>query len=102
MKVLTVERFAVSDRGLTIWVSEALILALQADPTSVVLAVDDTIHNPDSGYLRQRSGVACDDRFPRCAGVIEATDKEIELLTGAGYRLTDLRNAGASDLLKAL
>ena len=102
MKVLTVERVLASDRGHTIWVAEALILALHADPTSVVLAVDDTIHSPDSGYLRQRSEGAYHDGSPRCAGVVEATDQEIDLLTGAGYRLTDLRNAGASDLLKAL
>ncbi len=100
MIVLTVERVPLSQSH-TIWISEASILAMHADPASVVLAVDDTIHRPDSDYLRPPSE-HFEDHRPRCADVIEATDEEIELLTGAGYRLTDLRNAGASDLLKAL
>jgi hypothetical protein len=72
------------------------------EPTSVVLVVDDTVHCSGAYYLRQESE-GQEHRFePRCAGVIEATDQELEILAGAGYRLTDLRNVGVPELLKSL
>ncbi len=101
MKLLNLEL----DRsfGRRIWASEATIVGKYNEPMSVMLAVDNTIHDPGDPYLGQRSKPFDHDYYDRrCVGVVEATDQELEILAGAGYRLTDLRNVGVSELLKAL
>jgi hypothetical protein len=81
-----------------------------ADPKSVVLAVDGIIHAPDSGYFERldsnRSRVLGKIKVTQlnthCAGVIEATEEEMQILASAGYRLTDLRNVRVTELITSL
>jgi hypothetical protein len=90
----------------SIWISDASILtpwANSASTTLAVLGVDGTIHNPDSGYLSNEKGTGgFAPADVRCAGIIEATDEEMQILMDAGYRLTDLRGVGIWVPLAAL
>jgi hypothetical protein len=107
MKVLSVR--AERDRPWrhTIWVAEASILSKYNEVTSVVLAVAGEIHDPDSFCLRKQPDAkdtfhVVNEDYDRCAGVIEATDQEMEVLAAAGYRLIDLRSFRITDLLHLL
>ena len=42
------------------------------------------------------------DLAPRCVGVIDATDDEMQSLTDAGYQLPDMRHIGALEMLYEL
>jgi hypothetical protein len=96
-------------RGYTIWPSDASILTKYNETASVVLAVDGKIFSPHDRYLRQQLEKPEIGSFPvprllglfdRCAGVIEATDHEMEILAAAGYRLTDLRKLLVAETVK--
>jgi|HubBroStandDraft_1064217.scaffolds.fasta_scaffold49674_1 hypothetical protein len=98
MKVLSVKNSGPTwHERFEIWISEASILSKYSEAGSVILAIDCKIHKPDDIYLRP---VLTD--YARCAGVIEATDQEMEILAGAGYLLTDLRDVGPLQLVRAL
>ena len=100
MKVLLVEYVHLGHTK--VWDSEASILAKHSDATAIVLAIGDSICALGSPYLRKRSDNFGYELTPRCAGIIEATDQEVEILASAGYQLTDLRSAVASELLKSI
>jgi hypothetical protein len=48
MKVLSVEWDGTTPGRSTIWISEARILSAHGEPSSVLLAVDGTVHDPNS------------------------------------------------------
>lgn len=90
-----------------IWACEASIWSKHSDPTSLALAISEQftsgsiateMHYPDSPTLKQSGDIM----GYRCVGVIEATDREMEALAHAGYRLADLRKAAADELLRAI
>jgi len=105
MKLLSTDRQSRKTEYRNIWISEGSILNKHADPESVVLAVDGKIYSPDAECLQEQAGryrnISERDNN-QCAGVIESTDQELQILVDAGYQLTDLRNLSAPQLIAML
>jgi hypothetical protein len=100
MKVLIVEDNSTTLWSRKLWIFDASVLSKCDGSTSIVLAIHDTICNPEATTkqpdLKSLIGQG------RCAGMIEGADEDLRLLRGAGYVLNDIRNVSASELLKTL
>jgi hypothetical protein len=88
MKVLNVKRDL--NGGRTISISNASILTKRDDPKAVLLEISGSVYEPDAYYLKEHShdfGLS----IGQCAGIIDATDDELQVLTDVGYHIPDLR-----------
>ena len=109
MRVLSVERASFRSHFRSIWISEARILTTHAEPESVIIAVDGKIYSPEDDYFQKplvkiplRPDHTESTDHSRCAGIVDATDQEVQIISDAGYRLQDLRRSSVTELTELL